>query len=363
MAGIGHANLFDLLKDSDEAEGTVTVKKGAKKPQQPAAAAAPKKPAAPKPAGKAAGKPAAAAAAASKDAPAKAAGKGKGKGDRPVRSAAAGPSGAAGPAGPGKRPNRPPRAEGAAAEFGGDASRPPRAQRAPRPPRDDKQELGPDGKPRGRRYDRHVSGTGRPPTENKKSGGGRSNWGKAGDEIEESAASEPKAEGEVEATEATEAEVPEKTAEEIAEEKQITLDQWKKQQQAGVSVDLRPKEQRVANTGLDSKLQKEMNKFKELKRDDDAPAAENNASKKAKPAKAKKGPVRVSDLLDIKFSAPEGSNPRRGGGSGGKRGGGAPPSKDARPRPQQQQPRDAASLSFDDSSFPSLGGKMAVAAN
>lgn len=257
------------------------------------------------------------------------------------------------------RGDRRPRPEGKAprldsAKLGDEkSSRPPRPRGdKPRGPRGDKPEG---ASTRKRPFDR-KSGTGRG-KEIKRGGGGKNNWGKEGEPVEEV----PQEEGE--STEAAEvkadapavaaepAEPKELTEEEKKrkeerekEEKQITLDEFLKLKE-GSTKNL-PK--LPAPRSVEGKP--EWDSYTLLKKDaEESKAAAEAEEKEDKKKESKKQVIPVSDVLNIQAKPKEGDRPPRGRGKGPR-----VEKPAAGPKSQQKKKGGAAPNVKDQASFPAL---------
>jgi len=219
-------------------------------------------------------------------------------------------------------------------------------------------------------FDR-KSGTGRE-RENKKGGSGRGGWGKEGEgsenaTTEESTEEAVKTEGEVK-TEVVEEKPVEKTPEEEErearikkeqeeEDKLMTLEDYKKK-----LADSAPKFNlptvRKANEGVDTAEAKKWNNYELLKRDED----DEEETVEEKKNKKEKNTVPLDQVFNFREPQRRDDRPYRGGrdrrGGGSSRGGGGP-SRGGRGgqrggRGGSRRGGDAASLKFDENSFPKL---------
>ena len=237
---------------------------------------------------------------------------------------------------------------------------------------------------RGRDFDRHLSGTGRPPTENKKRGGGGHNWGKQQDEAWDAVpeateeaktdATTPAADTEAKPAEG-EAPAAEKQEPVEPEPKQVSYEEYLAQK-AQASKALAEKynlktDKRTVTDAADLKNVTVLDKKKEEAAEDATSAAGTQVRKDA-------GKVKDASHL-LNFKVPVEERPSRGGrgrggrggsrgsgrggaergrgGRGGARGGGARPSSGPRQGGPQRGAFDATQV--DDTAFPSLGAGKA----
>jgi len=229
----------------------------------------------------------------------------------------------------------------------------PAPAREPREPRDERFN-------RKRAFDRHQSGTGRLATENKKSGGGRGNWGKEGEEVSEAqpqateaAENAEKTEEVKEVTEETPAEAEAPKKEEDPDAKLLSYEEYLRTQSAKpVSVDLRGK-LRQANEGSDDPSWKTFAKLDRADEDVVLVGGKKKAEKKAAPAAAtpakKDGAVPVDQVLQLQFPSED-----RGSGKRGGRRSGPPRRGGASSGGAQQVAKDVQLNLTDASNFPSL---------
>lgn len=244
----------------------------------------------------------------------------------------------------------------AAQVEGTDAVAPPvEANRAPRRERRDRErreENVTDEKgffqPKERLYDRR-SGTGRPPTEFKKRGAGRGNWGKAGSEldVEEEAPAE-----------ATEIPIDPKPAEveqpkEISDEEAAFLEQQRKQEEEDAKKISYEEYLKIQQSNLaDVPLRKPLRKagegddnakwadYSPLKKGDDADAKV-ESKKKEKKVNPKSQKVPVQQVLDIKVNVDSPTRQQR--------------NRNPKKRPEQPVKKDSPTpVLNDDKLFPSL---------
>lgn len=228
---------------------------------------------------------------------------------------------------------------------------------------------------RGRKFDRR-SGTGRPPTENKRSGSGKANWGKLGENEEEVAAQVTKENGEAEKEETEKVTVEGEAAAaaegEAAPKEPETksLDEYY-QELKNKAVKVEAPKKREAGEGVDQSAWKEYVPLaKEEASDSLAPKT------KKKEGEKKEAPASVAaDLLSFTLAPPQGieergrrrdrgdrqergDRPFRGGRGRGRGGRGGPRNQQRGARPASEGP--AVAFAADD--FPVLGAKPAAAA-
>jgi len=269
------------------------------------------------------------------------------------------------------RGDRKPRPEGKAprldsAKIGEDrASRPPRQNRGtdrPKGPRGDKPEGG--APSRKRTFDR-KSGTGRG-KEIKRGGGGKGNWGKEGDPVEENpqeegeSTTEAAAEAKTDATPAVPAE-PVEPKELTEEEKKWKEEREKEEKQITLTEFMKLKESSSKNLpklpaprSVEGKP--EWDSYTLLKKDTEETKAATEAEEKEEKKKdpSKKQVISVADVLHIQskpIKEDRGDRPPRGGprGKGPKIGAGGP-----KPQTKKKVPGGAAPNVKDQASFPAL---------
>lgn len=308
-------NPFDLL--GDEGDGGRRRKAPAPKPATPAPAPA----VAPKPAAPAAPKPSPQQPAAKKAPTAKAA-------PQSNNTTAKKENGTARPKPQGGEGQRGPRPERRAPQQAGGAPPAPRAAGTPgdegaphqgRPASNWSGERRERAPGRGRKFDRR-SGTGRNPTENKKAGSGKANWGKAGEAVEEL----PKENGEAEKEEtekpAAEGEVaPAEGEPETPQEPEKVLkglDEYFAELKAKAAKVEAPKP-RAAGEGVDQSAWKE---YVPLSKDDNG--EDGPIKNKKKEVAQKDAPSTGAPEIELGFRlAPPQGIEERGGGRRGGRGG------------------------------------------
>jgi len=335
--GVETSNIFDLL--GEDGKAVELKKKAGKETKEKTATATAAKPAGAKPAGAAPAKkaeekkkPAESGAGKVATAAPKAQGAGKSGAGKSAPRSGAGKEGVK--EGDKPRADRPPRAQRPPRQGGervldpaeDKPARVDRPLREDRPHREHRDEHHDDRSNRKRAFDRHQSGTGRLPTENKKSGGGKGNWGKEGEEVVEAqqpaegAETVEKTEEVKETTEETpaaEAEAPKK--EEDPDAKLLSYEEYLRTQAAKpVSVDLRGK-LRQANEGSEDASWKTFQKLDRADADVLLVGGKKKVEKKAAAAAAaaapakKDGSVPVDQVLQLQFPSEDRSSGKRGG--------------------------------------------------
>lgn len=198
-------------------------------------------------------------------------------------------------------------------------------------------------------FDR-KSGTGRPPTENKRRGAGRGNWGTLTSEHEdavhdaastEATTSQPVTKTEPEESEEARKFREEREKEEEEENKKMTLEEYKKLQEENRAAVSLPHSVRKAGEGEE---QSKWAEYAPLKKDDiDEKSFSKKKDSKANQAKAKAHKVPVDQILDLKVNNPEYSPSRA--------------NRSRRGRPQQAKAENSGSsapIVVSEAEFPSL---------